>query len=546
MSTEVGKIHYSLDLDKSKFDSASSSVMDSLKTLRRRIEIFTSGSVAAFATFGLKTAGDLESARQGFVTLLGSAEEADKVIAQIKKDAAQTPFELKGLIEANQALTAVTKNGTRSEKILLDVGKALAASGKGQAELDRMIANLQQIGLTGKITAMDIKQFGMSGINILEILADYYGTTTDKATEMVQNSKDGFGDIEKAFAKAGGAGGKFEKSFVNQAGTFNQSLSNMRDSLVIFASDFVKDIGLFDWAKDSMVKFTNAISNNKQAMIDFVFRLKDIAKSVIDVAVQVWDYLQPKLVALWNVLKENLMPALSELWHNVLEPLVPVIGTVIVVALGIFIDSLKITIQVVSWVINVVVDMINIFVGAGTKIVQVGVAIWNGIRDAFNWVIDKIKDLINWFKGIPGSIADAFSNLWNIIVGPFKAPFEWISSKIDSLLNKLGLLKKQASGFKDGFSGGGSGGGGGGGFAMGGIPPVNVPSVVGEKGPELFIPRTVGKIVPNNQLGVGGSTNIYGDINIADKSTADYFFSKLARNQELSMRGLSTMAGSVG
>ena len=46
------------------------------------------------------------------------------------------------------------------------------------------------------------------------------------------------------------------------------------------------------------------------------------------------------------------------------------------------------------------------------------------------------------------------------------------------------------------------------GFANGGRPPVGKASIVGEKGPELFVPRTSGTIVPNNKLGGGGSTNV--------------------------------------
>jgi hypothetical protein len=38
-------------------------------------------------------------------------------------------------------------------------------------------------------------------------------------------------------------------------------------------------------------------------------------------------------------------------------------------------------------------------------------------------------------------------------------------------------------------------------FANGGRPPVNRPSVVGERGPELFVPDRAGTIVPNNALG---------------------------------------------
>tara|TARA_B100000424_G_scaffold66711_1_gene49272 strand:- start:281 stop:2131 length:1851 start_codon:yes stop_codon:yes gene_type:complete len=45
-------------------------------------------------------------------------------------------------------------------------------------------------------------------------------------------------------------------------------------------------------------------------------------------------------------------------------------------------------------------------------------------------------------------------------------------------------------------------------FANGGRPPVGKPSIVGEKGPELFVPSSSGTIVPNNKLGGGGSTSV--------------------------------------
>ena len=46
------------------------------------------------------------------------------------------------------------------------------------------------------------------------------------------------------------------------------------------------------------------------------------------------------------------------------------------------------------------------------------------------------------------------------------------------------------------------------GFANGGRPPVGRASIVGEKGPEIFVPRSAGTIVPNDKIGGGGTTNI--------------------------------------
>jgi hypothetical protein len=37
---------------------------------------------------------------------------------------------------------------------------------------------------------------------------------------------------------------------------------------------------------------------------------------------------------------------------------------------------------------------------------------------------------------------------------------------------------------------------------------LNVPSLVGENGPELFVPKQAGTIVPNEQLGGSGGTSI--------------------------------------
>ena len=44
-------------------------------------------------------------------------------------------------------------------------------------------------------------------------------------------------------------------------------------------------------------------------------------------------------------------------------------------------------------------------------------------------------------------------------------------------------------------------------FANGGVPPVGRPSLVGERGPELFMPGVRGTVIPNGGLG-GGSTNV--------------------------------------
>ena len=54
------------------------------------------------------------------------------------------------------------------------------------------------------------------------------------------------------------------------------------------------------------------------------------------------------------------------------------------------------------------------------------------------------------------------------------------------------------------------------GFEKGGRPPVGQPSIVGEKGAELFVPDQAGTVIPNNQLGMSKPVTVNFNINTVD------------------------------
>ena len=54
------------------------------------------------------------------------------------------------------------------------------------------------------------------------------------------------------------------------------------------------------------------------------------------------------------------------------------------------------------------------------------------------------------------------------------------------------------------------------GFEKGGRPPIGQPSIVGEKGAELFVPDQAGTIVPNDKLGMGKQVTVNFNINTVD------------------------------
>ena len=119
------------------------------------------------------------------------------------------------------------------------------------------------------------------------------------------------------------------------------------------------------------------------------------------------------------------------------------------------------------------------------------------------------------------SLADAAINVLNdlkrkLVEVAMQRATAGIGNKIGGFLgNIFGGGKKSGGGL---FSGGGGGGVGFGsvnlgissglGFANGGRPPVGKASIVGERGPEVFVPTSSGTIIPNNMIGGGGVTNM--------------------------------------
>ena len=126
--------------------------------------------------------------------------------------------------------------------------------------------------------------------------------------------------------------------------------------------------------------------------------------------------------------------------------------------------------------------------------------------------VDKVAEN---FKTIGQSIASGVSDNLSAAIMQTKTlgdAAKSILNDLSSTLIKLGvntILKGISPGFFGSLSGLG--------FADGGRPPVGKASIVGEKGPELFVPRRSGTIIPNDKLG-GGSTNINVNVDASGSS----------------------------
>lgn len=188
-------------------------------------------TIFSLAKQGVEYNAQIETYTAAITTALGgtaeAAQEAEAAIAAIKHDAAVTPFSVDGLVQANQYLMAAGINANDARETIMALSDAVSASGGGNAELQRMAQNLQQIKNTGKATAMDIRQFANAGINVYGVLADYTGMTTEE----VQNLTVTYDLLNNALKAASAEGGRYFEANLKQSQTLNGQISTLQDNV---------------------------------------------------------------------------------------------------------------------------------------------------------------------------------------------------------------------------------------------------------------------------------------------------------------------------
>ncbi len=483
------------------------------------------GVAAAYMSFrqaydalslGVKVAADLQTAEVGLTTLLGSAEEASKTVARLKEEAKRTPFELPGLTQATQLLTSVTKDGNKSIDILLNVGEALAAMGKGQAELDRIIVNLQQIAATGRAATIDIKQFAFAGIPIYEMLSETTGKYGEELADLIENGGVTFDLLVEMFDKANDSGGRFFNAFENQKGTFNQAVSNMKDSWGIFMADIATSSGLFDLLTKSMVAVSDWLGNWRNNLNNLHNDINGFLE-VINQNTGLIDILRKSWESIVSVFNNNLKPAISDLWQSLLpfqpylEILAKAFGTILLTSI---VGVIVILGKLAEFLINVLTIAAKVATFFNTLWIQTMNAVQDQIASLIIWygfLMEKIGQVADWFIEKWSIIRDFFVEVWDSITNTFKNAVDSIMNILQPLIDMMNRVRNGLSNLSSNIGGAVSGAM----SSIGGVIGVN-DAIIAPGGkvitthPDdyLIATKTPGKLMG----GSGLTINIYGDV----------------------------------
>lgn len=123
---------------------------------------------------------DMENNEAAFEVFLGNSQLATQYLNDLKKIAADTPFDLPGVTAAGKKLLAFGFDAQTSLKMLRTIGDASAGIGLGTEGIDRITLALGQIKAKGTVMGDEILQLTEAGIPAQEILAEKLHLTADQ------------------------------------------------------------------------------------------------------------------------------------------------------------------------------------------------------------------------------------------------------------------------------------------------------------------------------------------------------------------------------
>ena len=170
----------------------------------------------------------LEQTRVAFTSMLGSADQANTMIANLQKFAAETPFEMPGVRSSAQQLLAFGYDAQEIIPTLTALGNAASGLGRGQDGFNHLAFVFGQIRTTGQLMGQDVMQLAQLGVPVKDILAKNLGLTKDELSRIGELGIDANVAIR---ALIDGMNERFPDMMKKQSETFEGVLSNIKDNI---------------------------------------------------------------------------------------------------------------------------------------------------------------------------------------------------------------------------------------------------------------------------------------------------------------------------
>ena len=220
---------------------------------------FAAAAVAmgALGLASVKMAGEMQANKRAFATLLGDSQQAEKFLGELARFAAETPFELPGLVTASKKLLAYGFAVQDIIPMMAAIGDAAAMLGMGQEGIDRMTLAIGQMQAKGKVSGEEMRQLAEAGVPAWKFLADAIGK-----------------DIPTAMKLA-------EAGAINSTTGINALLTGMQSRFKGGMEGLSQEIpGLFSTIKDNVAAVMREIGDKIIEALDIKARMKALADTL--------------------------------------------------------------------------------------------------------------------------------------------------------------------------------------------------------------------------------------------------------------------------
>ena len=369
--------------------------------------VFTgmAGGILNMGIASVQAAAQMRQYEIAFQTMLKSAEAGTQMLRDLQQFAAETPFDVPGVVSAGQQLMAF---GFKAEEIipmLTNLGDAASGLGLGTEGVSRLAYALGQMQTSGKLNAQDMMQLTSAGISAWDMLAQAAGKTVAEMKDLCSKGAiDSKAAVQTIVAgmneQFGGMMAKTSDEVAGLLANIEETAGNTSAAVGKYLTEAFNIKGILKDVSDRLGEFQQKM----QTATEQGKSMGDVIKECVPA---------PVIAAIG---------AFAAVLAVVSVAAVATLGAVLglsagIVAAGAAIGA-AIALIITYW--DEIVDAVNIAVQAILDtVVIIGTAVTEAILGVVRWIIGTIGDMWanitgnqdNWFSKFSSMLGDAIKEV---------------------------------------------------------------------------------------------------------------------------------------
>lgn len=369
--------------------------------------VFTgmAGGILNMGIASVQAAAQMRQYEIAFQTMLKSAEAGTQMLRDLQQFAAETPFDVPGVVSAGQQLMAF---GFKAEEIipmLTNLGDAASGLGLGTEGVSRLAYALGQMQTSGKLNAQDMMQLTSAGISAWDMLAQAAGKTVAEMKDLCSKGAiDSKAAVQTIIAgmneQFGGMMAKTSDEVAGLLANIEETAGNTSAAVGKYLTEAFNIKGILKDVSDRLGEFQQKM----QTATEQGKSMGDVIKECVPA---------PVIAAIG---------AFAAVLAVVSVAAVATLGAVLgltagMVAIGAAMGAVA-ALVVTYW--DEIVDAVNIAVQAILDtVVIIGTAITEAVLSVVNWIVGAIGDMWaditgdqdNWFSKFSSMLGDAIKEV---------------------------------------------------------------------------------------------------------------------------------------